>query len=390
MFVILFLWLGLLSAAATCIAAPSIGIFDGQTTIGTHSKPGSSSFGANRTFYTVTGGGEKLWGASDGFHFLWKRVKGDCSISADIEFAGDNNKSGRKAVLMFRQSLAANAPYADAAFHGSGFTALQFRVAPDGETLQIHVNGRNHRRLRLEKRGDHFYLYTSKPGEEPEFSGASFRLPLQEPFYVGIGVSSHTRDFTETAAFSSVSLKSLPRSQKRQFRSTLETIQVASHSRRALMVFNERVTAPSWTSNGDIVYKRGGRYERLQPTSIPPAPTGGPKHGYRYFASRQTGNWQIWRSRLDGSNPEQITHDSLENIGPQLSPDGKHLAFLSYPRGTILPAEDTEAQLRLIDLEGPRTPVLLALFLAGKYSLAEPAWSPHGARLAFVSYHLLP
>jgi hypothetical protein len=382
----------LLAAALVCplIAGTPIGVFEGQTGVGRLQVPGGSSFGSNGTFYTVTSAGEKIWGTSDDFHFVWKKAKGDVAISAEILFDSASGDPYKKAVLMFRQSLAADSPYADAALHLNGLASLQARLSPGARTYEIRANAKGPSRLKLEKRGDYFFLYTAKGNEAFEFTGAAIRLPLQEPFYVGIGTCAAKKDALETAAFSNLSVRSLARARTTRARSTLETIHVETATRRALVAFDERVTAPSWTANGDIVYKRGERYERLQPSTIEPAPKDRPKPAYKYYASRQTGSWQIWRSRLDGSGAEQMTNDGTENVAPKLSPDGKMLAFLSYPKGTELPAEDTEAKLRVLRLETGAAPVFLARFVAGKYSLAEPAWSPHGSRLAFVSYSFLP
>lgn len=368
----------------------AIGVFEGQTSVGKLQVPGGSSFGSNGTFYTVTSAGERIWGTADDFHFVWKKAKGDVAISAEIVFDSASGDPYKKAVLMFRQSLAADAPYADAALHLNGLASLQSRMTAGARTYEIRTNAKSPTRLKLEKRGEYFYLYTARGSEPFEFSGAAVRLPLQEPFYVGIGTCAAKKDALETAAFSNLSVRSLARARTTRARSTLETIHVETATRRALVAFEERVTAPSWTANGDIVYKRGERYERLQPSTIDAAPKDLPKPTYKYYASRQSGSWQIWRSKLDGSGAEQITNDGAENVAPKLSPDGKMVAFLSYPKGTELPAEDTEAKLRVLRLEAGAHPVFLARFVAGKYSLAEPAWSPHGSRLAFVSYSYLP
>ena len=67
----------------------------------------------------------------------------------------------RKAVLMIRQSLDADSPYADVALHGEGLTSLQYRDAKGEATHEIRSNLSAPRRLRIEKRGDFIYMFLS-------------------------------------------------------------------------------------------------------------------------------------------------------------------------------------------------------------------------------------
>ncbi len=56
-------------------------------------------------------------------------MSGDVSLTADVQLAPASAGShpNRKAFLMFRQTLDPDSMYADAAVHGSGETALQYR-----------------------------------------------------------------------------------------------------------------------------------------------------------------------------------------------------------------------------------------------------------------------
>src|SRR6266542_211189 len=107
-------------------------------------------------------------------------------------------------------------------------------------------------RLRLEKRGEYFYMFMARDGEELHLAGGSMRIKLQEPFYVGIGVCAHDKDAVEKAVFSNVELGtpvSLEGKQPKLY-STLETITVSSTDRRVVNVFAERMEAPNWTPDG--------------------------------------------------------------------------------------------------------------------------------------------
>jgi TolB protein len=55
--------------------------------------------------------------------------------------------------------------------------------------------------LQIVKRGNYFYLSLADGGEDLHFAGPAMKVELQEPFYVGIGVSAHNKDNIETATF---------------------------------------------------------------------------------------------------------------------------------------------------------------------------------------------
>ena len=148
-----------------------------------------------------------MWGATDAFYFVWKKVSGDVSLSADIQWVGTSAAEHRKAVLIVRQSLDPGSPYADAVSHGNGLTSLQFRGAANEQTYQIVAAEDGPTRLRIVKKGSRFSMYFGKPGEELKSSGPVEFVTVQEPFYVGLGVCSHVATTLETAIFSNVKLE---------------------------------------------------------------------------------------------------------------------------------------------------------------------------------------
>jgi TolB protein len=96
------------------------GIFEGSGDVGTVLHKGSVEYDAAGKSYKVTGSGENVWGTADAFFFVWKKMSGDVSISADISFATKTGEEHKKAMLMFRQSLDADSAYADIAAHVAG------------------------------------------------------------------------------------------------------------------------------------------------------------------------------------------------------------------------------------------------------------------------------
>src|ERR1035438_10355637 len=82
-----------------------IGIFDGQSDIGSAVVPGSARYDAATKQYTINSAGYNVWYTRDEFRYLWKKMSGDVSLAADISYPDPNGFGDRKAVLVIRQDL---------------------------------------------------------------------------------------------------------------------------------------------------------------------------------------------------------------------------------------------------------------------------------------------
>jgi TolB protein len=111
-----------------------------------------------------------------------------------------------------------------------------------------------------------------------------------------------------------------------------------------------------------------------------------PYGSFVYFNSVRSGTMQIWRMRPDGSAPEQVTNDESNNWFPHLSPDGKWIAYISFPKE--VPAADhpyyKRVYLRLMPAAGGPTRVIAYVY-GGQGTINVPSWSPDSRMLAFVS-----
>ncbi len=92
-------------SAALVLGASEPGMFAGQADIGSVLQPGSVDFNAANGEYLVAGGGENMWFTNDAFHFVWKKMSGDFTLTADVKFIGTGGNPHRKACLLVRQSL---------------------------------------------------------------------------------------------------------------------------------------------------------------------------------------------------------------------------------------------------------------------------------------------
>ena len=200
-----------------------IGIFDGQSDIGSAVVPGSARYDTRTKQYTVNSAGYNIWYTRDEFRFLWKKMSGNVSLAADITFPDPKGYGDRKAVLMIRQNLDDDSAAVFVALHGAGMIQLaerpeknvrikdmEYRIGsrgglPGGKTPDDLVTA-HAQRIGIEKRGDAFALFVSLQGEPMHQFGAPVHLHVDGPFYVGIGFCSHLPDKSDTAVFSRVVL----------------------------------------------------------------------------------------------------------------------------------------------------------------------------------------
>ena len=250
--------------ARSAAKAAAVGIFEDHADVGKVLHPGTTEYNVSDKSYTLTGSGNNMWMTGDEFQFAWKKMSGDLAIGATINFYGVGGNAHRKAVLMIRQSLDADSVYVDAALHGNGLTALQYREEKGANTKDIESADFSTQTMRLEKRGDFFYLYAAGGSSDLHPVGASIRLPIKGDFYVGIGVCSHDKDVSETAIFSNLGISPLrpitPDDPSPALHSSLETLAITSDTRHVLYVAPEKFEAPNWSRDGKSLYfNRNGR-----------------------------------------------------------------------------------------------------------------------------------
>jgi WD40 repeat protein len=358
----------MLSTGVSLRAAEApLGEFTDQGDIGAPGTagPGSGVFDPAAKTYTVTGGGLNLWLTADAFHYVWKKVsaKTDLSLAATIDFAAATAGADphRKGVLMIRQSLDADSPYADACVHGNGLTAIQWRDTKGDPTFETESQTSAPRRIRIEKRGDYLSMSFGSSDADLQPAGGACKVVFTGDFYIGIGVCAHNAARLETVKFSDVVLSPIPAatSTRTKMISTLETIQVSSKDRRSVYVVTQpgiqRAEAPNWAADNMLYFNSHGKMFKIKadvPAATPPT----------------------------GPAPEAVAVDTglLANLNNDhaISPDGKWLAVSDQSQGDklsevwVLPIGGASAQNppRRITPTGPS-------YFHG--------WSPDGKTLAF-------
>ena len=331
-------------------ATGPLGIFDGQSYIGTINPAETLTYDSARDTYILTAAGENIWSTVDAFHFAWKKMSGDVSITADITFAdsSSNPNPHRKAVLMFRRTLDTDSAYADAAQHGVGLTALQYRRTQGDTTQDIELNIDPPKRVRLEKRGDMITMFLSFSGEPLHQVGASINLAFGGPFYAGIGLCSHNSKVVEKAILSNVQLRPLQAvttSADLTLYSSLKTISIDNSARVAAVVYSKaaNIQGPNWSKDGKyLVFTEGGR---------------------------------LWKISAKGGMPEAVDIGSASRCSGShgFSPDGKWLAIsCSTP-------DKPESRVYVVPAQGG-TPRLVTENPRSYWH----TWSPDGKTIVFT------
>ncbi len=408
------------------------GVFESHGDIGTVLHAGSVKYDASAQSYRVSGSGENMWAAADAFHFAWKKVAGDVTLTADISFTDAGGNAHKKAVLMIRQSLDADSAYADAVLHGNGLTSLQSREEKGAATHGIQWNLAAPKRLRISKLGKYFYMSVAGDGEELRLAGGSMLVPMREPFYVGIGVCAHNKDAIESAVFTNVEIAPVAPSSPAKLYSTLETITVASTDRRVVYVAAERFEAPNWTRDNLLLFNGNGRLQRIPVDGGKPEPIdtgfatrlnndhgispdgtmlaisdqsqeprrsliyvvpiggGTPRrvtekspsywHGWSpdgktlVFCGERNGNFDVYSIPAAGGEEKRLTTAAELDDGPEYSPDGKYIYFNSARTGSM--------QIWRMLADGSEQEAVTS----DEFNNWFPHISPDGQRMVFLTY----
>ncbi len=111
-----------------------------------------------------------------------------------------------------------------------------------------------------------------------------------------------------------------------------------------------------------------------------------PDGKYIYYNANPTGTMQIWRMKPDGSGKEQITFDQYHNWFPHISPDGKWIAFISFPTNIDPDSHPSykRVMLRLMPAAGG-APRVIAHLYGGQGTINVNSWSPDSKSISFVS-----
>ena len=188
----------------------SLGLFTNSADIGAPPLKGSAEYDATARSYKITGTGTDIWGKADQFHYVWREISGNFTVTATTRFLTDGI-AHRKAAIMLRKTVDAGSPFVHLAIHGDGMAAVQFRTLAGGDTntLDFPVGKPGVWKLKLTRQGGNIIVATAPEGEPLREHGHTVQA-LGNPILVGLGVASHSQKALNTVVFSDVTLEMLP------------------------------------------------------------------------------------------------------------------------------------------------------------------------------------
>jgi regulation of enolase protein 1 (concanavalin A-like superfamily) len=194
-------------AASAFAQGGTLGVFTNSDDVGAPQIKGSAEFDASNGQYRITGSGSDIWGKADQFHYLWRRMSGDFTVTATAKFLTDGNDH-RKASLMLRQSLDTDSPFIHLVIHGNGMPGVQFRSAKGGSvnTVDMPIEGAGTFTLKLVRKGSSITVWVAKDNGPMRERGTT-QNQLGSPVLLGLGVASHTQTAANTVLFSNVSVE---------------------------------------------------------------------------------------------------------------------------------------------------------------------------------------
>ena len=181
----------------------SLGLFQHHLDIGNPKITGSASYDPVTHTYTMSGSGYNIWFNRDEFQYLFKKIKGDFTATANFEFIGDKGNNHRKIGWMVRESRDDNSIHFSAVEHGDGLTVLQWRSIkgenmkdPEGE---IFYPDKNFEVIQLQRIGKKVIMRVGHVGGELRTVGSHTLTNLSSEALLGLFICSHDPAMKETA-----------------------------------------------------------------------------------------------------------------------------------------------------------------------------------------------
>jgi len=254
----------IMSVTSTFIQAQKkdLGIFEDHTNIGNPKLNGTVEYNPATQQYLISGSGINMWFTADQSNFLWKKMKGDFILTAQVEFIGEGKELHRKFGWMVRNSLDSNATHMNISIHGDGLTSIQYRKAVGATTEETKMNTSFPNIIQIERKGKDYIVSVAKYGEK--FISETISLDyINDDAYVGLFVCSHNANNIEKAKFSNVRIV-VPAGDdfvqyKQYLGSHLEIMDIATGNRVIQYSVTNSLQAPNWTVNGKtLIYNREG------------------------------------------------------------------------------------------------------------------------------------
>ncbi|MCF7709002.1 MAG: lamin tail domain-containing protein [Verrucomicrobia bacterium] len=161
---------------------------------------------SNGVFF-LEASGRDIWGSSDAFHFVYRPLNGDGTITARV-MSVSNTDSWTKAGVMVRDTLGPQSAHAMTIITPGNGVCLQGRETEGGGTFNVPGSASVAPRwVRLERAGDVLTGYESVDGEEWSEIG-SRTIPMDDEVYIGLELTAHNDSTIASGQIDNVTVES--------------------------------------------------------------------------------------------------------------------------------------------------------------------------------------
>lgn len=177
-----------------------------QTDVGaTPATPGGASDTGG--VFTSTGEGADIWGTADQFHYVYRTLTGDGSLTARVATQVNSN-AWAKAGVMIRNSLSSSDVMALMLISPSNGADFQYRSLSGGSAVMATATGgiAAPHWVRIVRTGNVLTGYRSPDGINWTAGGSFTFTTLNATLYFGLAVCSHNTGAVGGATFDNVSL----------------------------------------------------------------------------------------------------------------------------------------------------------------------------------------
>lgn len=392
-----------------------IGIFEKSEDIGNPKMKGSSFYDASSQSYTLKGGGENIWFNHDEFHFLYKKIKGDFLLNANFQLIGNKDGNGhRKTGWMIRESNQHDAVSVNSCVHGDGLAVLQWRLMRGAymrdpeEEIFFPKEYFGETIIELERIGKKITMRLAKPSEPFEEMGSIILSDLKDEVLVGPYVLAHDPTDLQEAKVWNVRISKpiapdwhpnrLVKTIKHDgiiSQTILEKVEIDTGIRKIISEGDNQISNQQYSADFRAINFTKEAVDIVMPVSFTPEniekkktkkEKANPLPYKIYYSEYKNGSNQIWSKTADGKEVQQLTFDIDHARDPQLSPDGKYLAYLAYPHDSNpkMAVSFQRMTLKLLPISGG-SPKAIAYFWGGKGSLMPSCWSGDSKNIVFTS-----
>jgi outer membrane protein assembly factor BamB len=156
--------------------------------------------------WTMTAGGNDIWGITDTFHFDWQQLTGDGLVEARVASQSSSDLWAKAGVMLRQTSDPASMYYAAFVTPGNGIV-VQYRSTQGGTTSQVKISGTVPVYLLVQRSGSTYSAFTSPDGSSWTLvAGSSVTINMTGPVLAGLAATSHNSNTLGTIVFNSVSV----------------------------------------------------------------------------------------------------------------------------------------------------------------------------------------